>query len=82
MQEGTQSWNRSTSLRARPIRRANFSFSPCLSRRGEKTPTRYARLDALARLGRARREGKTGANRPHRRLDGGTTDVRWPAHIS
>ena len=46
-----------------------------LSLRGEKTPSRYARLDASARLARAGRE-KTGANRPHLRLDGGTTDVR------
>jgi hypothetical protein len=46
-----------------------------LSLRGEKTPSRSARLDASARLARAGRE-KTGANRPHRRLDGGTNDKR------
>jgi hypothetical protein len=46
-------------------------FSPCLSLRGEKTPSRYTRLDASARLARAPGREKTGANRPHLRLDGG-----------
>ena len=51
------------------------SFS-ILSPSRSKTPSRYARLDALARLARAGRE-KTGAKRPHLRQTGGlpTCDV-------
>ena len=50
----------------RPQQELDRAEPLCLTLRGEKTPSRYARLDALARLTRAGRE-KTGTNRPHLR---------------
>ncbi len=49
--------------------------------RGERRPTASAAGTSQRVPSRARREGKTGANRPHLRLDGGTTDMRCGREI-
>ena len=49
-------------------------FTPYHPFEERRRPTATRGWTPKARLLRARREGKTGANRPHLRLDGGTTD--------